>query len=68
MLQSKLIEVQQALDSMAKRVPWKTSGFRYTLCTVPDIEDEGPATSLLKVASDNRVTIHFSNTAGYNNW
>lgn len=53
-----MVEVQQALDLMAKKVPWQTKGFHYLLQAVPDVEDEGPATSLLKFAGDDRVSWH----------
>lgn len=50
-------KIEMALENMAKRVPWKTGGFSYRMHTVNDnvTEDEGTATSLMKVAKLKQV-------------
>lgn len=53
-LNSYQAEVRQALDKVS--VPWKTPNFLYRFETVPDIEDEGTATSLMKLVDKTSVS------------
>lgn len=52
-------KVKLALDYMQKRVPWKTDGFSFRFHVIPNIEDEGTAATLLKVAKKEMVRMHF---------
>lgn len=51
-------KVKLALDYMQKRVPWKTDGFSFRFYVIANIEDEGTAATLLKVAKKEMVRMH----------
>ena len=48
-------KVRTVLDYVQKKVPWKTLGFSYRFHIIPNIEDEGTAATLLKVAKEEMV-------------
>lgn len=53
-------KVASALERMEKTIPWMTKEFKYRFHTIADDcnEDEGTATSLLKLPETRKVSWH----------